>query len=195
MPKPPDFEFKDRRRLRGESSKKAIVQAALALLEEGTLQPTIQQIAQRAGVGTRTYFRHFGDDDSLFVEVNKEIYESSARLFAGGDRSGPLEKRVAACISHRSEAYEQVGNLILSTQVMFWNSSILRENLARAQADMRSDLEDWLPELRTLSPEKREAIEAITSFDCWHRLRAYQQLTKDRAVSALVTMVNQTLGQ
>lgn len=166
--------------------------AALELLEEGILQPTVQQIAERAGVGGRTYFRHFADMEELFVEVHNEIYTSSVELFRGGDRSGLVGERIEKSVRHRTEAFEQVGNLILATQVMFWESEALRENLSNAQLDLRKDLEDWLPELKNLALEKREAIVAIASFDNWRRLRERQNLTPDQSrqiISSLLCKV------
>ena len=50
-----DVEVVDGRRLRSERSRLAIIEAALALQEEGVLVPTAQQISDRAGV-------HIGPD-------------------------------------------------------------------------------------------------------------------------------------
>ena len=49
----------DGRRMRSERSRDAIIEAALQLVQEGILVPTAQQIADRAGVAMRTFFRHF----------------------------------------------------------------------------------------------------------------------------------------
>ncbi len=193
MIRSPNFEFKDKRRLRSENSRRAIVLAALELLEEGILQPTVQQIADRAGVGGRTYFRHFADMEELFVEVHNEIYASSVELFRGGDRSGLVSERIEKSVRHRTEAFEQVGNLILATQVMFWESEALRENLSNAQLDLRTDLEDWLPELKNLALEKREAIVAIASFDNWRRLRDRQNLTPDQSRQVISSLLRKVL--
>jgi AcrR family transcriptional regulator len=54
-------ELVDGRRARSERSKQAIIEASLALMEEGYLIPTAQQISNRAGVGMRSFFRHFED--------------------------------------------------------------------------------------------------------------------------------------
>ena len=56
---------RDGRALRSERSRRPIVEALFALVGEGVLQPTAQQVADRAGVGIRTVFRHFEDMDAL----------------------------------------------------------------------------------------------------------------------------------
>ena len=46
----------DGRLRRGERSREAIVAALFELVGEGVLQPTAQQVAERAGVGIRSVF-------------------------------------------------------------------------------------------------------------------------------------------
>ena len=70
----------DGRRLRSERSQTAIIEAALTLMEEGTLVPTAQQIADRAGVGIRSFFRHFADMDSLFLAADEMLLDVAAEI-------------------------------------------------------------------------------------------------------------------
>ncbi|GIR71683.1 MAG: hypothetical protein CM15mP74_29340 [Halieaceae bacterium] len=71
----------DGRRQRSERSQTAIIKAALSLMDEGTLVPTAQQIADRAGVGIRSFFRHFADMDSLFLAADEMLLDSTRRFF------------------------------------------------------------------------------------------------------------------
>ena len=77
----------DGRRLRSERSRLAIIEAALALQEEGVRVPTAQQISDRAGVGIRSFFRHFEDMETLFEAADEYIRDSYESLFLGGDRA------------------------------------------------------------------------------------------------------------
>ena len=88
----------DGRRLRSERSRLAIIEAVLALQEEGVLVPTAQQISDRAGVGIRSFFRHFEDMEALFEAADDHIRDSYEALFLGGDRDGTLEERIASVI-------------------------------------------------------------------------------------------------
>ena len=67
MPDSSNAEVVDGRRLRSERSRQAIVDAAIELMHNGVLVPTAQQISDRAGVGIRTFFRHFTDMETLFL--------------------------------------------------------------------------------------------------------------------------------
>ena len=172
----------DGRRLRSERSRKAIIDAALALMEEGTLVPTAQQIAERAGVGIRSFFRHFEDMESLSEAIDEQIRDQYEALFLGGERGGSLEERIEHAVERHADAYESVKNVVLSTLAQRWRYEVLRRNYARNQRGLRKDLDDWLPELKSLPRTRREAVDAIASFEMWHRLREHQGLSKKASV-------------
>ena len=174
----------DGRRQRGERTRLAIIEAALSLQEEGVLVPTAQQISDRAGVLIRSFFRHFEDMETLFKAVDDHLRDSYEALFLGGDREGSMEERVSRAIERRSDAFERLKNLMLGTKAQLWRYEMLRSNYARSQRGLRKDLEQWLPEINNLPESSRESIDAIASFEMWHRLRAEQGLT--RADSAAI---------
>jgi AcrR family transcriptional regulator len=179
----------DGRRLRSERSKQAIIDAALALMEEGNLIPTAQQISDRARIGIRSFFRHFEDMESLFATIDDRIRDATEELYLGGDRDGTLEERILHAIERRAEGYEHQRNMILSTTAQLWRSETLRKNYARYQRGLRKDLDDWLPELKQLTRSQREAVDALASFEMWHRLRYHQRLNKAAVVDVLVGML------
>ncbi len=175
----------DGRRLRSERSRLAIIEAALALQEEGVLVPTAQQISDRAGVGIRSFFRHFEDMETLFEAADEYIRDSYEALFLGGDRDGTLEERIDHAVERHAEAYESVSNIVLGTHAQLWRYETLRKNYARNQRGLRKDLDDWLPELKSMPLDTREAIDALASFEMWHRLRYHQGLSNKNSVSIL----------
>ena len=172
----------DGRRLRSERSRQAIIDAMLSLVEEGILVPTAQQVSERAGVGIRSVFRHFSDMESLFATADTKIREQYQGLFAGGDREGSLEDRLLHAVEQRALAYDAIGNHLLTTKAQLWRYPVLREQYARAQRQLRKDLDDWLPELKTLDAEERELVDAVTSFEHWNRLRDHQGLNRKTSI-------------
>ena len=179
----------DGRLQRSERSRRLIVEASQQLIGEGILVPTAQQVADRAGVGIRTLFRHFADMESLYATVDNYLRASYEGLFLGGDRAGTLAERVLHAIEARATAYEKLSPLILSTRAQMWRSAVLRKNYARNQRGLRKDLADWLPELLALAPHKREAVEALTSFETWDRLRSMQGLTRKTSIEVIYEML------
>ena len=190
MSKKQEVEAVDGRRLRSERSRLAIIEAALALQEEGILVPTAQQISDRAGVGIRSFFRHFEDMETLFEAADDQIRDSYEALFLGGDRDGTLEERIDHAVERHADAYESVSNIILGSLAQLWRYKVLRKNYARNQRGLRKDLDDWLPELKSVPRDIREAIDATTSFEMWHRLRYHQGLSKKSSINIISGLVN-----
>lgn len=181
----------DGRRLRSERSRQAIINAGLALQEEGILVPTAQQISDRAGVGIRSFFRHFEDMETLFQAVDDSIRDSYEALFLGGDRDGALELRIENAVDQHADAYESVSNIVLGTRAQLWRYEFLRKTYARNQRGLRKDLENWLPELESLPRAEREAVDAIASFEIWNRLRETQGLSKKSAIKIVVSLLRE----
>jgi AcrR family transcriptional regulator len=70
-------------------NKKLIVQAAREVFAAAGLAAPIDEIAQRAGVGVGTLYRHFPTKEALFeaivIEQVEELVEEARRLIRGGD--------------------------------------------------------------------------------------------------------------
>jgi len=195
MSKTAKGEVVDGRRLRSERSREAIIDATLNLMNDGILIPTAQAIAERAGVGIRSFFRHFADMDALFSAVDEQGRDKTEARFLGGDRDGTLEERILHAVERHADGYEAESNTVLSTTAQLWRSEVLRKNYARYQRGLRKDLDGWLPELKKLSRNKREAVDAIASFEMWHRLRYHQGLSKKSTINLLVELMNELIEQ
>ena len=85
--------------------------------------------------------------------------------------------------------------MILSTAAQMWRYEILRKNYARYQRGLRKDLDDWLPELKQLARPDREAVDAIASFEMWHRLREHQGLSRKAATEIVISLIGKLLEQ
>lgn len=185
----------DGRRLRSERSRQAIIDASLELMKEGVLVPTAQLISERAGVGIRSFFRHFEDMETLFATIDEQIRDSVEALFVGGDRDGTLDERIQHAVERHADGYENQKNTILSTAALSWRYEILRKNYARYQRGLRKDLDDWLPELKSVSRNRREMIDAAASFEMWHRLREHQGLSKKVSIEIIVEALTELIGE
>jgi AcrR family transcriptional regulator len=179
----------DGRTLRGERNRQALMDAAMELTNEGNLTPTAQEIAQRAGVGLRGVFRHFGDMEGLIAALDERLRKSGVARFAGGNRQGSLRERILHAIEQHALGYEENRNIFLAAQSQRWRSAVTRQNYARANTQLRTDLEDWLPELKTLSIQRREAVDAAASFEMWNRLREHQHNDVEAAIDILYDMI------
>ncbi len=185
----------DGRVQRSERSRQLIIDAMLELVNEGVLVPTAQQVADRASVAIRTVFRHFSEMELLFNEMDVYMRPMLDALFAGGDRTGTLEERVLQAVERHADAYEQIAPVVRSTHSQAWRWPTLLRNYVRNQRRLRKDLDGWLPELKNLPTETREAIDGITSFEFWERLHIIQGLQRDAVVTLKTNLILQLINQ
>ena len=179
----------DGRRERAGRTRQAIIDAAGGMIVEGILAPTAQQIADRAGVGIRSFFRHFLDMESLFLAVDGQSRDSMEALFMGGDRTGTLEDRILHAVERHAQGYEIHANAIRAAKAKFWRWELMHKNYQRYQRGLRKDLEDWLPEVKDLPKAERDTVDAIASGEMWLRLRDEQELSKQRSIEIVVNLL------
>lgn len=194
MPEKPELSVIDGRRQRSERSRSAIITATLNLIESGNYAPTARQIAEEAGIGLRSFFRHFEDMDALINTLDRQMRVFYEPLFARPFENGALALRIEDVVSDRSEAFERMKKLIMSGQAQLWRSKSIKKNYARTQKDMDEHLEKWLPELKNLPDARREAAHAIASFETWHRLRQHQNLNISDARDAVIVTLTRLIG-
>ena len=180
----------DGRRQRSERSKQAIIEAMLAMISEGTLIPTAQQISERAGVGIRSVFRHFEDMESIFVladETRRQRYED---IFLGGNREGTLEQRILHAVEQRAKGYELYGNVMLSTLLSAGALPPCAKTMNAISAVCAKTCTTGCQSWRSLDASSCEAVHGIASFEFWNRLRDHQGLSKKAAIGVVVNMLN-----
>jgi AcrR family transcriptional regulator len=179
----------DGRVRRSERSRAAMVQALFDLVGSGVLQPTAQQVARRAKVGIRTVFRHFSDMDSLLAELNERVRKQALPLIEEPPTPGSREQRARGLVAQRVRFYEQIAPYKRSGNVQRARSDFVVEEHAKLVRALRVNLQRWLPELDTGPAELVEALDAVTSFDLWDRMRSDQRLGRERAAAALERIV------
>lgn len=193
MSKEPELKIIDGRRKRSERSRAAIITATLNLIDNGNFAPTARQIAEEAGIGLRSFFRHFDDMEALMDTIDQHMRGYYEPLFVRPFKDGTLEERIEDIVIDRSEAYERLKKLMMTSQAQLWRSEVVQKNYARNQKGLRKHLEKWLPELKSQNPANREAAHAAASFENWHRLRQHQGLNLSDARMAMIVAITSLL--
>ena len=194
MSKQPELKIIDGRRKRSERSRAAIITATLNLIDNGNFAPTARQIAEEAGIGLRSFFRHFDDMEALMDTIDQHMRGYYEPLFVRPFKDGTLEERIEDIVIDRSEAYERLKKLMMTSQAQLWRSEVMQKNYARNQKGLRKHLEKWLPELKSQNPANREAAHAAASFENWHRLRQHQGLNLSDARKAMIVAITSLLN-
>ena len=190
-----DAGLTDGRVQRGARNRERIVEAMLELIRQGKLRPTAEQVAERAGVGTRTVFRHFDDMDSLFSEMNIAIRKEVRPLIEGIELPSSLRERVALLAQRRGKVFEQITPFRRAAAIQVWRSKFLKHEHRTLSKSLRDDLLRVLPELLEQSDARLATAVLACSFEAWLQLRDDQNLSESAAVAAVEGALLACLGE
>jgi AcrR family transcriptional regulator len=192
---------RDGRTVRAERTRKALVEALLALLHEGQLQPTAERIAQRAGVSERSLFQHFADRETLYQAVALEQYERVVPTLEPIDLSLPLAERIDAFVEQRARLLETVTPVRRAALLLEPESEVVSSWLQTTRRRKARELERvFRAELDQLGHRDRgvllAALVAASAWTSWEALRAHQRLSVDRSRAAMaLTLAALLAGQ
>lgn len=96
----------DGRTARGQRTRRSVVDALLALQEEGDLEPTAQRVAARAGVALRTVFGHFSDMETLWAEAGQRELDKIVALADVVPPDLPVDERIDRFAASRARVLE-----------------------------------------------------------------------------------------
>ena len=162
-------------------TRKKIVDALTALVFEGHITPTAEQVAQRADVGLRTVFRHFDDMDSLYREISIDVDEQIQPLLQARLDAATWQERVLQSIDFRSDIYDRTAAIHLAAQVHRHESAYLAQNLMDSARLQRDLLQRLLPVTVAQDARLLDALDLMLSFEAWIRLRREQGLDASQA--------------
>lgn len=182
---PEEVPLVDGRHHRSLVTRHKIVEALTALIREGELVPTAEQVALRASVGLRTVFRHFDDMDTLYREVASSIDavvmpEVNARFQASS-----WQERLLESVARRGALYDRIAAFHLASQIRRHESAYLDAVLVRSARYQRDLLCRLLPAKVMAKAPLVEGLVMLQSIDTWVCLRREQGLSADDAMAVI----------
>jgi TetR/AcrR family transcriptional regulator, regulator of autoinduction and epiphytic fitness len=120
----------DGRAARSRRTRTAVVDALLALQEEGNLAPTAQQVAVRAGVALRTVFGHFSDMETLWAEAGRRELEALTAVADEIAPDLPLQERIRRFAASRARVLEKLLPVMRAARLREPTSPALTSNRA-----------------------------------------------------------------
>ena len=147
---------RDGRTVRAERTRQALVDALLALLYEGQLQPTAERISARAGVSERSLFQHFADREALYQAVAVQQYERIVPTLDPVDVSLPLPERIEAFVAQRARLLETVTPVRRAALLLEPESEVVSAWLQNTRRQKAREVERvFRPELETVEQGER----------------------------------------
>lgn len=166
----------DGRAARAQRTRAAIVEAMLALIEEGDLQPSAARIAERAGISDRLIYHHFDDMEALLGAVGRRQSERVLERARPIDPGLPRARRIARIVDQRADIYELITPVRRAALLQEPFSPELRATRDRMVEVGRREIERvFAPELAGRTPHDRRelhaALDVVLTWSTWDELR------------------------
>jgi len=180
----------DGRRERSRSSHKRIVAAMMDLIEGGDLMPSAARVAEEAGVGLRTVFRHFDDMDSLYREISRIVAERIWPVITAPYDGSDWRADIRELTRRRARVFETMLPFRLAANIKRYQSPFLMGQYAQV-VTMERDLVLRLLPADVISNRYRvEALCATLSFQNWRAIRQDQGLSVEDAGAVVAHMID-----
>ncbi len=185
----------DGRFARSRATRDKIVGALLDLVRDGDVSPSAARVAETAGVGLRTVFRHFDEMDTLYRAMAEAIERQVMPLMLKPFVTETWRDRLRELVDRRIEIYEAIMPYRISASIKRFQSAFLMQGYQRQLELERTSLHAILPQAVIGDAASASAIEVATSFQCWRRLRHDQGLAIAPARAAILALVEAMLAR
>jgi len=166
----------DGRRERSRSSRARIVSAMLELVGNGDVSPSAARVAEVAGVGLRSVFRHFDDMDALYREMCDAIEAKVIPIIMEVPIGDTWKDRLLHTADKRARVFEAILPYRISANLKRFQSEFLMQDYKRMLRLESESLDAQLPPSVRDDTLGARAINVILSFQTWRLLRHDQEL-------------------
>jgi AcrR family transcriptional regulator len=177
-----------------KSTRLNVITAAQDLVvHDENFDPSLEQIAERAGVSTRTVLRHFGSKDGV---VEAAIADASSQILA--DRAaepGNAAEAMRRLVAH----YEESGDHTMRMLAEAGRSEVIGRITEAGMGYHREWVEEtFAPWLEGLPPTARgdriARIASLTDVYMWHLLRRRYGMSQEKTETAMRELVETQRG-
>lgn len=149
------------------------MEAALSLVDEGEMDPSIEQLTKRSGLSARSIFRYFeGLDDLRRAVIQRHFERLEPLLNASGDAGEPLDVRIRRFVDIRIKVNESMSGPARTAQLRAPFAPVIAEDIHRYRKILDAQVRDYFsPELKARSRAEADdlvaLIDVIVSFAGW----------------------------
>jgi AcrR family transcriptional regulator len=174
-----------------------VLEAALALLQEGVIDPTVEQITERSGVSPRSVFRYFDSLDDMRSAVIR-LHQDRVRPLLELEPAGSLGERAERLVTTRASLYEQIEGVARAARLREPHVPAIADDLRRIRRVLHDQVRvQFDPELAPRGVEEVErllgVLDVVLSFESWDLLRRVQEkppaVIRESWVWAVVTLL------
>ena len=184
----------DGRRERSRSSRSKIVSAMLELVRGGDPSPSAARVAEVAGVGVRSVFRHFADMETLYREMSDALEGQVRPLIQQAPVGATWKDKMVDIARRRSQVFETLLPYRVSASLRRFQSPYLMGDYNRLLALEFATIQAHVPPEVAANHLHRHSLYLVLSFQTWRALRHDQGLEPNDAKAVLLNLLDRTLS-
>ena len=177
----------DGRHLRREQNRDTVIDALVSLFEEGEYQPSSAEIAERAGLSSRSLFRYFDDIDDLHrAAIDRQLTAARPILDIGVGPDAPTGVKIEHLVAARMRLFDQIAPAARAARVCAPRHPVFAEQVRHSRSYLRHQIRRlFATELEGERAALLPALDALCSFETYELMRGDQGLSRAKTVAAL----------
>jgi len=180
----------DGRRQRSQRSRQKILEAMWALLLEGDMDPSAADIAERAGVGLRSVFRHFEDMDAIHRELVLVAEADVTPTLLKPYKSSHWKDRLLELAGRTAELWDRLRVPHTAGEIRRFKSDVLMDDYKRSRVKELSSVKALLPKELPGYETLLLSLDNVLCFSTVRRLREDRNLSLDDTKKVMTHMVD-----
>ena len=179
----------DGRRQRSQRSREKILRAYWELMLDGDMDPSAAAIAEHAGVGLRSVFRHFEDLDTLLRDLMQLCYDEITPEFMTPLKSKHWKDQLLELVNRNVMIWERIKVPNMAGEIGRFKSQVLMDDYRRSRNLEISGIKAILPKDIDNYDKVLLALDASMCFSTMRRLREDRKLSIPKVKGVMIMMV------
>ncbi len=178
-----------------------MVEAALALVDEGVVDPSVEQLTARSGLSARSIFRYFeGLDDLRRAVIRSHFERVQPILDTANAADGSLDTRIKRFVDTRIRFNESIAGPARTAQARAHVAPVIAEDIQRYRQILDASVRShFAPELKARAKAEAEdivsLIDVLVSFDGWNLMTNYHQRSRTQVRRAWTLALESLLAR
>lgn len=190
----------DGRHARRQRSRTAVIDAVFSLVQDGKVPPTVDDVAERAGVSVSSIFRNFDGLADIQRQALENFQPRFEHLFVVDDADRSRAERIQAHVRARVDLLAAAGGLLRVARARTLDHTPILEGVARLRGQFADQTRlRFALEIEQLSPAEAAnlcaLIDATTSPDAFDVMSGAHARTPRQISKTWTTALDALLAQ
>ena len=185
----------DGRRERGRTNHAKIIAAGMQLIGKGEYSPNAARVAEVAGIGIRSVFRHFEDMDTLYRQLGAEVELKVWPIMLQPLEGVTWKERIVSLAKRRMTIQEITFHYRVAADLRRFDTPYMMDDHRRVLRIEFEMINACLSETARADTIGTAGIYALLSFANWQSLRQDQELSAEDARDVVLRLLDSALSR